>query len=270
MANRFADLPLDDREVARAPLANVIWQVKFASEVKIDDGRAASDFHSALGNDELVLKRIRSQTFAIQIGPGQPQAGLPQQGEDAWQLVTADGKVTVTLAVDAVTFETQAYGTWLGNYRPWIASILSALEVVMSPGVTTRVGLRFVNTAFAAAFGAQPFEAPADLAPYVDDRFLGFAPDGIDSTVGMTQSRHVLVVEDLNAAIASALINQESGEFGILIDIDTYREATKRFAVDELLSISDELHHLELALFQKVLTGDGWSALGPISKGHGL
>lgn len=267
MANRFADLPLDDREVARAPLANVIWQVKFASEVKIGDGRAASEFQAALGRDDLRLNPIRSQSIAIQIGAGQPPAGLPQQSEDAWRLSSSDGRVAVTLASDAITFETQTYGTWHGNYRPWIAAMLDALETVMSPGVTTRVGLRFVNTAFAAAFEAAPFAGPTDLREFVNDRFLGFEPEGIEAKVGMTQSRHVLVVDDLNAAISSALINQESGEYGILIDIDTYREATTRFAVDELLEVSDELHHLELALFQKVLTERGWAALGPIDTG---
>jgi uncharacterized protein (TIGR04255 family) len=267
MANRFADLPLDDREVARAPLANVIWQVKFASEVKIADGRAASQFQASLGRDDLKLNQVRTQSLAIQIGSGQPQAGFPQQGEDAWRLASADGSITITLAADALTFETQTYGTWHGNYRPWISSILGALNEVMSPGVTTRVGLRFVNTAFAAAFGAGPFNSPTDLSEFVDDRFLGFDPQGIDSKVGMTQARHVLVIDDLSAAISSALINQESGEYGILIDIDTYREATKVFAVDELLQVSDELHHLELALFQRVLTEHGWNALGPIDGG---
>lgn len=267
MRNRFAGLRLDDREVARAPLANVIWQVKFASEIKIGDGLAASRFHASLGRDDLKLNQIRSQGFAIQIGLGQPQAGFPQQGEDAWRLASADGRVSVTLAPDAVTFETQTYGTWRRNYRPWISSILGALNEVMSPGVTTRVGLRFVNTAFAAAFAAEPFGGPADLADFVDGQFLGFDPSGIGSKVGMTQSRHVLIVDDLNAAVSSALINQESGEYGILIDIDTYREATKVFDVDELLDVSDELHRLELALFQRVLTARGWQSLGPINGG---
>jgi len=269
MSNRFAGLPLDDREVARAPLANVIWQVRFASEIKIEDGLAASRFHARLGRGDLKLNQVRSQSFAVQIGSGQPQAGFPQQGEDAWRLASADGKDTVTLAADAVTFETQTYGTWLGNYRPWISSILAALEEVMAPGVTTRVGLRFVNTAFAAAFATEPFGGPADLAGFVDNQFLGFNPLGIASKVGMSQSRHVLIVDDLTAAVGSALINQESGEYGILIDIDTYREATKVFSVDELLDVSDELHHLELALFQKVLTERGWQSLGPITRGAG-
>ncbi|GAA1127656.1 TIGR04255 family protein [Nocardioides aquiterrae] len=267
MSNRFADLPFDDRQVERAPLANVIWQVRFASDVKLDDGRAAFEFQASLGPD-LKLTRIRNETlFQMSIGSVQPIAGGPQAGEDVWRLVSPDGRATVTLGRDVVTFETQSYGAWKGNFRDWIAALLSAVDKVMSPGVTTRVGLRFVNTAFAAAFEAEPFQNPTDLTPFISDRFLGFDPQGIDTKVGMTQSRHVLVVEDLNAAVSSALINQESGEYGILIDIDTYREATKAFDAEELLEVSDELHDLELALFQQVLTKDGWLALGPIDGG---
>jgi len=264
MANRFADLPLDDRQVARAPLANVIWQVRFASEVKLGDGRAASEFQSRLGR-ELMLTRIRNEiAFQMSFGSGQLPAGIPQPGEDVWRLASPDGKVTVTLAADAVTFETQTYGAWRGNFREWIAAILGALHDVMSPGVTTRVGLRFVNTAFAGAFDTDPFASPRDLAEFVNDHFLGFEPVGIDSAVGMTQSRHLLSVADLNAVINSALINQENAEYGILIDIDTYREATRGFVLEELLDVSDELHDLELALFQQVLTERGWIALGPL------
>lgn len=268
MANRFADLPLDDRQVARAPIANVIWQVRFASEAKLADGRIASDFQAALGRD-LALTRVRPEAmFQVSLGAGQPPA-VPQVGEEVWRLVSADEKATVTLAPDVVTFETQAYGSWLANFRPWITDILGALDETMTPGVATRVGLRFVNTAFAAAFEARAFTSPGELAAYVDDRFLGFDPEGIETKVGMTQSRHVLLVKDLNAAISSALINQESGDYGILIDIDTYRDATKPFAVEEILNVSDELHDLELALFQKVLTKDGWHALGPLGEGSG-
>ena len=79
------------------------------------------------------------------------------------------------------------------------------------------------------------------------------------------QARHLLRIGDAVSHVQNALATAESGELGLLLDIDTYSEEKSReFKVKTVLEVAQDLHQKGLAVFQHCLTSQAWEAMGPI------
>lgn len=259
------ELPHDRRKLTRSPLVNAIWQLKFTSQVSLGDGRAVVEFQEALNRDT-ALAPAQSEGLALQFSMGQPVADPAATPASAWRLSSSDERASVTLGPGVVTLESSQYGSWEEDYQGWIADIVRALAQVFSPGLQTRVGLRYVNVIFGKVLDRPAFGQLEEFEGYVHASLLGFAHGEFAGDIDMIQGRQVLSFGEVKVNLNHALVSAESSGIGFLVDVDSYLERATIFDQDSVKASSEQLHDIALAVFQRCITPKAWDAMAPIDQ----
>jgi len=260
----------DQRELARSPLINVIWQVRFTPISQLAEGRTALRFQQAL-QMETTLAAIAAQKISLQMvaGAPMPEQALPDIGSQAWRISAPDGSTHVTLNAGALSVETAQYRTWSSHFLPWVTDAIKALADVADPGLVLRVGMRYINAIFGATLERDAFVDASGLRDVIVPHMLGFlsVPD-LGASVDAFQGRHLLKLNDALSHVQHAMVTAENGEVGFLLDIDTYSERTVEFKAADVLSVSNMLHLIGLSVFRQCLTDDAWNSMGPTEDGE--
>lgn len=259
------ELPRDRRKLTRSPLVNAIWQLKFTSQVSLGDGRSVVEFQEALNRDT-TLAPAQTEGLALQFSMGQSVAGPAPTPASAWRLTASDERAVVTLGQGVVTLESSQYGSWEEDYQGWIADIALAVTQAFSPGLQTRLGLRYVNVIFGKVLERPAFERLGEFEGYVHESLLGFAPGEFWGDIDMIQGRQVLSFGEVKVNLNHALVSAESSEIGFLVDVDSYLERANIFDQESVKTSSEELHDIALAVFQRCITPEAWDAMAPIDQ----
>lgn len=257
----------DPRLLARSPLVNVLWQVRFTALPELADGRTALKLQERIGRDTN-LTPLNAPQVAVQVaGPAAFPPPVVEQGGQGWRLSAPDGSTHVAINPTSLSVETTQYGGWTAHFRPWVEATTSALAAVVDPGVVLRVGMRYVNAIFAVAVGKSSFESAASTSEVLVPALRGFLDDAsYGPLVDSYQGRHMLKLrDDLLSHIQHGVVATEAGEFGLLLDIDTYSERTHAFDSGAVLSLSDSLHEAGLSVFQRCVDEESWNSMGPES-----
>ncbi len=261
--------PPDQRALARSPLINVIWQVRFTPTPTLSDGRTALQFKELLDR-ETTLAPIPAPQVAFQVVAGgmpQPDQSMVDPSGQGWRLSAKDGSTHVTLSPTSLAVETTQYGTWRDHFYPWIEAAINALTEAVDPAVVLRVGMRYINALFGAAVEREPFPDASGLRNVVVPPLLGFIlDDDLGAGVDAFQGRHLLRIGGMMSHIQHALVTADSGEVGLLLDIDTYFEQTAVFDQKDVLNTANTLHLHGLSVFQRCVTPAAWQAMGPADR----
>lgn len=258
----------DLRLLSRSPLVQVVWQVRFTALQDISDGRVALKLQSALGDSTLLtpipVPQLSFQMFAGGVPQPQPdQQGASPSGQ-GWRISSEDGFTHVSLLPDSLAVETTQYEGWSNQFYSLIETALNALVDVSKPSVLLRVGMRYINAIFGAALDREPFVEARGLNDVVAPAFLGLLADPtFGASVEAMQSRHMLRVGPIACHIQHLLATADSGELGLLLDLDTFIERTAEFEASTVLALSRDLHLAGLSVFQRSLTPEAWTAMGP-------
>lgn len=259
----------DARALSRSPLINVVWQARITNTPALSDGKTALDIRAKLGPETKLAPASATVSLQLVAGAGsqsvQPSSDPAGQ---AWRLSSNDGATHVLLSAGSISVETTAYGTWGSHMQPWITSTLNGVAAVAEPGLVLRVGMRYVNALFGAALNRDPFTSPADLKGVLVPYLLGFiAEEDYPADIEAFQGRHVLRFGDIVSHVQNGLATADTGEIGMLLDIDTYREQTIPFGAEDVLETSERLHRIGLGVFQHCVTPEALDAMGPIDQG---
>jgi uncharacterized protein (TIGR04255 family) len=127
--------------LSRAPLVNVIAQVRFPTIIKIEsDAGFVAPFQEAIRRDYPILRPERQ--LGVLIGPAGVQ---PQDAGMVWRFETRDPDAwQVTLASTFVSLSAKRY-TRRSDLAQRLAVVLHALEAWLSPDVCDRIGVRYVD-----------------------------------------------------------------------------------------------------------------------------
>jgi uncharacterized protein (TIGR04255 family) len=127
--------------LTRAPLANVIAQVRFPAVMKIEaDSGFVATFQESIRKDYPILRPERQ--LGVMIGPGGVQ---PQDAGTVWRFETKDPDAwQVTLAPTFVSLSAKRY-TRRSDLLARLTVVLHALEAWLSPNVCDRIGVRYVD-----------------------------------------------------------------------------------------------------------------------------
>ena len=269
MTASAAQVDPDRRILERSPLVNVVWQIRFTGVPDVADGRIALALQDKLANPT-TLSKVAAPQFSLQMSssgsPG-PETSIPQPTGEGWRLSSADGATHVSLQSDSLSVETADYNGWTDQFSGWIYSALEALALVAEPQVLLRVGMRYINAVFGSALDRDPFSNVTELTDIVSPALLGFLSDkALAPSVEGVQARQILRAGRAMSHIQHATIRSDSGELGLLLDIDSYVEESKAFELADVRSTSDLIHLSGLDIFQKCLTPAAWQALGPRSE----
>lgn len=132
---------VEEVPLSRAPLVNVIAQVRFPAVMKIEaDSGFVATFQEAIRNDYPILRPERQ--LGVLIGPGGVQ---PQDAGTVWRFETKDPDAwQVTLAPTFVSLSAKRY-TRRSDLLARLTVVLHALEAWLHPNVCDRIGVRYVD-----------------------------------------------------------------------------------------------------------------------------
>ncbi len=130
-------VPLPD-----APLALVLAQVRFTPIVSIANADYIASFQESIRQNYPILTRELQQQ--IQLGPQGLQTTPPPTPGVIWRFVDQDQNWRLSLAQDFIAVETSNY-THRDDFHKRLAQALTALEDHLRPGLTTRIGVRYMD-----------------------------------------------------------------------------------------------------------------------------
>jgi uncharacterized protein (TIGR04255 family) len=163
--------------LTRAPLVNVIAQVRFPAVMKIEDRGFVADFQEAIRKDYPILRPERQ--LGVLIGPGGAQ---PQDAGTVWRFETKDPDTwQVTLAPTFVSLSAKRY-TRRQDLLTRLTVVLHALEAWLQPSMCDRIGVRYVDRVT-----GEQLDRIDDL---VRPEILGVA--GSDAALGNAEVVHAL------------------------------------------------------------------------------
>ncbi|MGH9103984.1 MAG: TIGR04255 family protein, partial [Acidimicrobiales bacterium] len=126
--------------LTRAPLVNVIAQVRFPAVMKIEDSGFVANFQEAIRKDYPILRPERQ--LGVLVGPS---GAVPQYAGVVWRFETKDPDAwQVTLAPTFVSMSAKRY-TRRSDLLARLTVVLHALEVWLHPNVCDRIGVRYVD-----------------------------------------------------------------------------------------------------------------------------
>jgi uncharacterized protein (TIGR04255 family) len=170
--------PVQEVPLSRAPLVNVIAQVRFPAIMRIEaDGGFVATFQEAIRSDYPVLRTERQ--LGVLVGPGGVQ---PQDAGTVWRFETKDPDAwQVTLAPTFVSLSAKRY-TRRSDLLARFTVVIHALEGWLHPTVCDRVGVRYVDRVTG--------DQLANLSELVRPEVLGVAGDEV--VLGSAEVVHAL------------------------------------------------------------------------------
>jgi uncharacterized protein (TIGR04255 family) len=153
-AGAFGDLfPPSPRVIyAKAPLRQVIAQLRFPSLLKIDSEPPAEfqerirDLVPLLDRVQPMIDHLPPELASVVVGLAVPTP----RPEFAFR--TEDGTASISLSSEHIAFTTTKYTRW-EEFSRYIKPALTALLEIYRPSFFQRIGLRYINTIERGALG---------------------------------------------------------------------------------------------------------------------
>ena len=255
MGFRFPD-PGAEVRLARPPLTEVIYQVRFPPILRIDEETPAA-FQEMVRRDLSELEVERVWTGA----PTAVRSGQLETGPIHYRFRSADGQRMVTLAVEFMSVSTTSYTHW-DDFYGLVAKATEALQAVYEPARCTRLGLRFVNAITPALIGAQSLGAAEAL---LNERLRSaLLSDLLDDPIQTLCQVRAVVAEGAGErecfTLRSGLAEADGGERGYLLDLDCYAEGD--VSLDALRERCDRFHGRIYRAFRWSLAPGALEAFG--------
>jgi uncharacterized protein (TIGR04255 family) len=248
---------LDERPLSRSPLAVVVFQVKFEQNLSISTGDTALRVHDQLGGPDgryVRVEPVQVLTAALQVNPlgvtQIPTSSVPSRG---FRMSTEDGSLITSLMPDYISIDSTAYGVWKDDFRERVSELLAAIAEHVKPRVEERLGIRYVNKVM-----EPEVSVPADFQGIISDGLLGPAADEFWSPglTGLQQQLEMSINHDIKCVLRHGTLprNTGIGLDGYLLDIDVFRDQPRRFDVDAIIGMCDQLNTAATGIFQRSLT----------------
>jgi uncharacterized protein (TIGR04255 family) len=247
---------VDNRPLGRSPLAVVVFQIKYEQNLSVGDGETGLRVHEFLGGPDgryVKVEPLQIVGAAVQVSPfgltQVPSVNAPSRG---FRMRNEDGSLILSLMPDFASLETTAYGVWSGDFRERLVELIEALNVNIKPRVEERLGLRYVNKI------VEPdVSVPGDFREIVSDGLLGAAADDYwgSGVTGAQQQLEIDVEGDIRCVLRHGTLPRNTwiGIDGYLLDIDVFREQSRRFDVSSVLGTIDRLNAVAATIFEKSL-----------------
>ena len=224
-----AEVPL-----ANAPLAKVLAQIRFSEVLAVETPELASKFQTVIGHTYGVL--TREQGFNNQILLGVPlQMGMPiqQRVMTHWRFADApaDWQWRVTLTSQFLTLEVSRY-TSRTEFFQRFEMLLEALQTLVKPAMTLRLGVRYINRIIATDW--------SEISSLVQPELAGMLVTNMSAHVAHMQSETLFEVTEEACQLAvrcgvvphDALVEGLDAPFGqrwFLLDFDVFDDKAKSF-----------------------------------------
>lgn len=245
----------------RSPLTGVIMQVRFSSVLKIDTKDGLAPFQERMRGDFPLLEQALSQQIQMDFSNGSPS--LRNIPGTVWRFSNAEKTLVLSLSTDTVTLEAKQYPGRSAFLVLW-QGILALIEDYFAPGLTIRLGVRYVNRLVGGSL-----ESLGDL---LNPNFIGVAEPTLKDYVVQALSEANMKVEEgtlvLRWGILPAHLVIDPGlmspvdQPSWILDIDVSSSAQKRFSLEILKPEFEALSARAYAVFRHIMLRDGLNHFG--------
>lgn len=246
-----------DERLKGAQLKLVVARVQHDRLMAASDAAKAIAIQSHLDESLRGPRPMAAPGVVLQVGavPGGDPA--PSLNLAAWQYVSDENDWVATVAPDFFSLETLTYGSWEA-FRTRLGQLIWAVEEVLSPTLTQRVGLRYIDELRVSGIAG-----PGDWAGRIAPSFLGAAhdPELRTSVIGIQQAVELQGPNRTKVTLRHGTVRTVDGLPAYLLDHDCYSDDARAFDVEDLLGEYDSLHQLALGVFQRAITADFYRQL---------
>ncbi len=223
----------DDVPLERAPVAEVVCQVRFPPILRIAR-EEPSDFQEKVRGrfPELEIE----QSLRVRLPNGVSEGLQAEAQPKIYRFHAADKQATVSLGVNFYSLSTTRYTHWL-DFLNDLMLAHTAAQAVYQPAYATRIGLRYIdrftlaNTGYATVDDIRSLFRPELVSPIAGELW---------GSTDNYLSQHLLHDEDEAWLALRFGYRVEEAKPGFILDFDYYQEG--QLALDDLATRCDRYH----------------------------
>jgi len=252
----FSPERLDEVALARAPLVQVLAQIRFANDPDVAEPTRARQLKHRLRDDYPVLRQEPSVEFRLDIGGGSPQ----RIDSTLWRLHDADAKWHITFTEGFLALTTYEYVS-RGDFCERLRHVLTEFLETNDIALLDRLGVRYTDR-------IDDPEVLGSLDRYVRSEFLAGASVPLDQGVVLDRSLWEMQFRRTDEVVVSTRsiflppdvthdpgIKPSSGRSWVL-DIDVYSESMTRFEPSSIAATAEEYAQQAYKVFRWSVTDD--------------
>jgi len=252
------DLPLGEHhQLPGSPLTLVVCQIRFDANPAATDSATILALHETLGGKEGMYPFLERAQAAPLLQSQAPEMSvvIPQMPV-GWRYKAQDGSWTVTIFPDSVGLETTTgYTSWADDFRARLAQLVDAVSKHISPAMTHRVGLRYIDQ-----ISRPEVDAPSNWAPYLSREVLGplLHPAFGEAITGAQQQLDLDIGQGVRCGLRHGFFRDQANadRLTYVLDTDVFRDEIRRYDGNQIVEDADRFHDVALGLFQAVVTPD--------------
>lgn len=249
--------PQEDIRLRKAPLTEVICQVRFPPILRITEERPIA-----------FQERVRKQFPQLEVGhkivvrmpPAQEVSPPSAQSEaPSFRFKSRDGHTTVTLTPEFYALSTKAYTHW-SDFLEYLLLVNEAACAVYELPYATRIGLRYINR---LSFENTGSDSVADLWNILRlELTVLLKADCWDDPLEMLNQLLLAGEDDERLILRTGFKREEENQPFFLLDFDCFVEGDT--TLDKLLSLCERFHDVIYRAFRWCIREDQLSVFEPV------
>ena len=256
LSTPFGDEPLEEIQLASAPLVRVIAQLRYPQLASMADDTVAHAFAKEVSGDYPLFEEAREVNLLV---AGATISQQEQATSQVWRLQTADGNWLVTLGRNSLSLEALAYP----GRRVFCDRLVRLADTFIrraAPPRFDRFGIRYINRVTNA-------EIISDLSKLVRPEMVGAAalrlPDGVTIHHSLleaqfNQGAHTTLVRCgvLPAGTTIDLAVPATGLPSWILDIDSAVSGADAVVADKISDLATDLAERAYRVFRFAVNRD--------------
>lgn len=246
----------DERPLPSSPLEAVVVQARFSSVLSIDQREGMIPFQERARKQYPLFEQATAQGLQMDIGAQAPV--FRPITTHVWRLMDPAKNFVVSLTSDAITLETKAYPGRAAFMARW-TELLGWVEEVFTPGLSLRLGIRYLNRLSGDDIDHLPEWVIANLIGVALPEYRAQITQAISEANVAVEEGQLLMrwgVLPPNLTIAPGLLDPVPSS-SWLLDLDASCEAQAEFRASSLALDCERLSERAYSVFRWAVTETG-------------
>lgn len=241
-------LPAPRTETMRhPPLELVVCQVRHEPLPGVADPRNALALQAMLGHGFSKLEPQAGAQINFNAVPGATPSVSPASG---WRLLTVDGSWAITLSSDSFAIECSQYTSW-SEFKALLDALVEAVLATFEPKLVQRIGVRYLDRIWRSGS-----TVPSEWTGYLNESVLGMVNNPVLAPhVLVSQTYSELAIGNYRMNVRGSIASDNTpSKYSMVLDTDCFDERSALFVASDVLGVVNDLHMLNLQVFQQVIT----------------
>lgn len=242
--------------LANSPLVRVLVQARFASILRIDSKEGVAPFQELVRKQYPLLEQATSHGLQMELVSNVPN--FRPIASNVWRFSDANKLFVASLTSDAITLEARAYPGRSAFMARW-SELLQWIEDVYAPGLTVRIGIRYLNRIDGDAVDQLPEWIAPNLIGVALPAYREYVTQAISEANLQIEEGEMLLrwgIVPKGATIDPGLIDPVATN-SWLLDIDASNSEQRPFEASALATSYEALSERAYSVFRWIVTDKG-------------